>query len=151
MLALAAGPSWPTTEGETLAGGRLRLPDAAKGQPALILFTFTREAGTAAKPWASRFLKDFPAVPVYQVAMLEKAPRLVRGLIRSGMRKDMPPVLQARTVLLYTGDAAWRTRLGISDDALPYVAILNTQGQVAWDYRGAFSETEFQKLKSHAV
>ncbi len=155
MLAFAAslppGSPWPPTEADTLAGGKVRLPDAAKGKPALIVMTFSKDAGTVSKAWTTRFLKDFPATQLYQIAMLEKAPRLVRGIIRSGMRSDMPVALHSRMLLLYQGDAAWRTRLSIANEDLPYLAVLDAEGRLKWSHQGKFDETEYQKLRQHAL
>ena len=150
-LALSPGAPWPAVEGETLAGGRLRLPDAAKGKPALIVFTFSREAGDASKPWCARFLKDSPPGQLFQIAMLEKAPRLVRGLIRRGMRRDMPPTLQARMILLYKVEAAWRKTIGVVNDAHPCLAALDAEGRIVWVHQGRFDEAAYQKLRQHAL
>jgi hypothetical protein len=155
MLAFAAslppGSPWPTTEADTLAGAKLRLPDAAKGKPALIVMTFSKDAGTVSKAWTTRFLKDFPPSQLYQIAMLEKAPRFVRGIIRSGMRGDMAATLHSRMLLLYQGDAAWRSRLAITNVDLPYLAVLDAEGRVKWSHQGKFDENEYQKLRQNAV
>lgn len=155
MLAFAGslptGSPWPVTEGETLSGTKLSLPSAAQGKPALIVMTFSKEAGEASKPWCTRILKDFPPAQLNQIAMLEKAPRLVRGLIRRGMRGDMPTNLHARTILLYQGDAEWRQRLGIGNDRLPIVVVLDAQGRIAAQYAGNFDESQYQKLRTNAL
>lgn len=148
--ALAPGQPWPTLEGETLAGPRLRLPDAAAGRPALIVFTFSREAGGAAKPWCTKLVQEFGVERVYQVAMLEKAPRLVRGLIRRGMRGDVPTAWHARTILLYEGDADWRAKVGLRQENAPVVVLLR-EGRVVGMLNEVFSEAAYQKLRAYAV
>jgi hypothetical protein len=149
--AIAPGTPWPVVEAETLAGGKVRLPDAAKGRPALIVFTFSKEAGEASKPWISRLVKDAPNAQLFQIAMLEKAPRLVRGLIRRGMRGDMPPALQARMLLLYAGEATWRKTVGVTNDAYPCLATLDAEGRITWFHQGPFDEGQYQKLRQHAL
>ena len=149
--ALSPGAPFPAVEAETLAGGRLRLPDAAKGKAAVVVVTFSKEAGEASKPWCNRFLKDSPTGQLYQIAMLEKAPRLVRGLIRRGMRGDMPPTLQARMLLLDAGEAEWRKMVGVTNDAYPCLATLDAEGRITWIYQGPFEESAYQKLRQHAL
>lgn len=140
------GTAWPVTEAETLAGGKIRLPDAAKGKYALVVITFSKDAGEASKAWCNRFAKDFGTDRIYQIAHLEKAPRLVRGLIRRGMRGDIPVAMQGRMLLIYQGEAEWRARFGITNDSLPYLAMLD-----AGLHQGSFDESVYQKLRQHAV
>lgn len=155
MLAFASpltpGTPFPTLEAETLAGGKLRLPDAAKGKNALLVMTFSKDAGDASKPWCARFVKDFGSDRLFQAAHLEKAPRLVRGLIRRGMRGDMPASLQGKTFLIYQGEAEWRARLGVSNENLPFLITLDADGRITSIHQGKFDEAQYQKLKTHAL
>ena len=151
VWALSPGAPFPAVEAETLAGGKLRLPDAAKGKTALVVVTFSKEAGDASRPWCTRFLKDSPNGQLFQIAMLEKAPRLVRGLIRRGMRGEMPPALQGRMLLLYAGEAEWRKTVGVTNDAYPCLATLDAEGRITWFYQGPFDESAYQKLRQHAL
>ena len=148
---LPVGTPWPVTEAETLAGGKIRLPDAAKGKRALVVMTFSKDAGEASKAWCNRFAKDFGIDRIYQIAMLEKAPRLVRGLIRRGLRGDMPASMQGRMLLIYKGEAEWSARLGVTNDAAPCLAMLDAEGRIAWFFQGNFDESVYQKLRQHAV
>ena len=63
MLAFAGplssvGTPWPVSEAETLAGGMIRLPDAAKGKYALVVITFSKDAGEASKAWCNQKLRQ---------------------------------------------------------------------------------------------
>ena len=62
MLALVGplpvGTPWPLTEAETLTGGKIRLPDAAKGKYALVVITFSKDAGEASKAWCNQKLRQ---------------------------------------------------------------------------------------------
>ena len=155
MLAFAGtlpvGTPWPVTEAETLAGGKIRLPDAAKGKRALVVMTFSKDAGEASKAWCNRFAKDFGIDRIYQIAHLEKAPRLVRGLIRRGMRGDMPAAMQGRMLLIYNDEAQWRERFDVTNENLPYLAMLDAEGRITWLHQGSFDESVYQKLRQHAV
>ncbi len=148
---LAPGTPFPTLEAETLVGGKLRLPDAAKGKTALLVMTFSKDAGEASKPWCQRFVKDFGSDRLYQAAHLEKAPRLVRGLIRRGMRGDMSAALQAKMLLIYQGEAEWRTRFGVTNENLPCLVMLDAEGRITWIHQGKFDEGQYKKLTPHAL
>lgn len=145
--ALAPGAPFPAIETNSLADAKVRFPDASKGKPALAVFSFSREASEASKAWGERFEKDKPG-SVYIVPVLEGAPRLIRGLIRSGMRKEIPSFLHGRTIPIYAGEKEWKARLGFKagQDKDPFLALLDGDGKVAWLHRGPFSPAAYDQL-----
>lgn len=137
FLAWITGPL-PITDAETLAGSRVTLPQAFAGKPAVLVWSFSRESGAQAKQWVMALEKELSG-QVWSVAMLEAAPRLIRGMIRSGMRKDTTPALRPRSLLVYKGEKEWRSRLGIRNDALPIVAVISGSGEIVWSQSGGYS------------
>jgi hypothetical protein len=142
-LTLAAA-AWPVTEGETLTGRKMTVPASFAGKPAVLVFSFSRQAGEKVRYWLDPLLKD--GVNAWSVANLEAAPRLIRGLIRSGMKKDMLPDAQAHSVLLYKDDKEWRQALGIEKDETPVIVLLDTKGQVVWKHQGLFEQNTYRAL-----
>jgi hypothetical protein len=136
LILVWAAAAIPATEAETLAGAKVSLPQVLGGKPAILIWSFSREGGAKVKEWMETLERDAPG-QAYSVAMLEAAPRLIRGMIRSGMRGDTPPALRARTLLLYKGEREWRERLGVKDAALPVTTVLNAAGEVVWSRSGA--------------
>ena len=105
---LAQGfPQMPKTEGESLTGHKVVLPDAAAGKVAVLIFGFAQSSKGQTSPWAERLESAFSAhteFQLYQLPVLEDAPRILRNMVTSGIRKGVPenkrdrfvPVLQGR-------------------------------------------------------
>lgn len=109
--AAALPESLPVTQAETLTGQKLEFPTALAGKPAVCVFGFSKEAGDRTKVWMTRLSQD--GINAWSVANLESAPALVRGMIRSSMRKGTPqPLLAAVSFLPKTrrpGSAHWES------------------------------------------
>jgi len=129
----------PATAGETLSGKRLVLAEAVKGHAAVLVVGFSREAGDGSGLWAKALHGDaaMAGVPVYQAAMLEKAPGFVRGMIKSGMRKGLKAAQQDDFVVLTQDEKLWRAYLQVTEDKDPYVVLLDAGGNVLWHGHGA--------------
>src|SRR6202140_3928570 len=112
---LAAGWSFPTaenlpmTQAETLAGQKLEFPAALAGKAAVCVFGFSKEAGDRTKVWMTRLSQD--GINSWSIANLEGAPALVRGMIRSSMRKGTPPPLLERSLIMTKDEKAWKHAL----------------------------------------
>ena len=65
------------------------------------------------------------------VIMLEAAPRL-RGIIVSELKKNMPPSMRDRTIVLYRSEKLWKQRLAVADDSHAYVLLLGPDGHMRW-------------------
>jgi hypothetical protein len=133
------GQSMPVTVGETLSGKKLVLAEAIKGHTAVLVIGFSREAGDGCGVWAKALHGDaaMAGVPVYEAAMLEKAPGFVRGMIKSGMRKGLTPAQQDAFVVLTQDEKLWRSYLQVTEEKDPYVVLLGAGGNVRWHGHGA--------------
>jgi hypothetical protein len=151
LAADAPGTLWPAFEVDTLAGSKIKMPADAAGKVSLVVMSFSKDSGLASKAWAERYAKD--GGHSYTAALLEAAPRLVRGLIRSGMRGDMPKEMHGRTLLIYKGEAEWKKRTGFQagTEKQPYLILLDRQGRVQWQRHGAFSEALYAELRKVAA
>ena len=96
MIALAGtlcAQTIPHTEAETLAGKKIVLPDGFAHHPALIIIGFSRAGGDSAGRWGKELRKHIAensAVQIYSIAVLQDAPKLMRGMIKHGMRSGTP-------------------------------------------------------------
>jgi len=134
----------PTTAGETLSGKKLVLAEAVKGHAAVLVVGFSREAGDGCGLWAKALPGDvaMAGVPVYEAAMLEKAPAFVRGMIKSGMRKGLTSAQQDDFVVLTQDEKLWRNYLQVTEEKDPYVVLLDAGGNVLWHGHGAAAGLE---------
>ena len=76
--------------------------------------------------------------------MLEGAPRIFRGMIKSGMRKGMSSAEQERSVVLTEDDKLWEKFFEVSNGQEPQVMQLDAQGNVVWRGHGAAGVMEPQ-------
>src|SRR5579862_8494854 len=101
----------PHTDAETLSDKKIVLPDAFAGHTAILIIGFSRAGGDSCTRWDKELRKEFSAVSalrIYSVAELQDAPKMVRGLIRHGMRKNVPNDEQDSFVLLYADEDLWK-------------------------------------------
>src|SRR5271165_4784113 len=143
-------PRMPKTEGESLAGNRVVLPDAAAGKVAVLIFGFTKASKAQTSAWASKLQADFgtrPDFELYQLPVLEDVPRLIRGMVISGIRKGVAenkrdhfvPILQGET------DLKKFVQYNAPDDA--YIVMLGRAGNVAEQSHGAPDDANYARLR----
>lgn len=142
----SAVESLPVTPAETLTGEKVSFPGALAGKPAVCVFGFSKEAGDRTKEWMARLSKD--DVNAWSIANLEAAPALVRGVIRSSMRKGTPQPLRARSLIMTKDEQAWKRALGASDDKLPVVVLLDAGGKIVWTYEDLAGDEAYRELKA---
>ncbi|HEY3625922.1 MAG TPA: hypothetical protein VGL00_06550 [Terracidiphilus sp.] len=145
LLSLAAfAQQMPETPGETLSGRHVVLAQEVRGHAAVLVAGFSREGGNGTAAWVKAIHADnaLSAVPVYEIAQIAGAPSLIRGMIRSGMKKSVPEPEHDRFLVLTQDDKSWRAYFEVSDDRLPYVMMIDAQGDVLWRGHGAASDLE---------
>jgi hypothetical protein len=74
--------------------------------------------------------------------MMKGAPGILRGMIKSGMRKGMSAAEQERSVVLTKDDDAWEKYFAVSNAQEPQVMLLDADGNVLWRGHGAASAVE---------
>jgi len=142
LLVLAAALSAqtiPHTEAETLSGRKIVLPDASAGHPAVLIVAFSRAGGDASGRWNTQLRQEFASnenLHFYTVAVLQDAPKLVRGIIRHGMRSSIPQNEQDSFALLYKDEGIWKKLVYFSEADDAYVLLADSTGQVHWHTHG---------------
>ena len=136
----------PATTGETLSGKRIVLTDEVRGHSAILVAGFSREGGSATGAWIKALHGDssLTGIAVYQVAMLAGAPAFIRGMIKSGMKKGVPPAEQEHFVVLTQDEKLWRTYFDVTNDKDPYVVLIDATGKVLWRGHGPSANLEPQ-------
>jgi len=134
----------PPLEAETLTGEKVKLPELWTGRPSVVIWSFSKEAGEGVRAWMAAL--EQAGVDAWGAAVLEKAPRFVRPMIRRGMRGDFPKQLHSRTFCVYRGDKELREALGVVDDRLPFVVMLDATGATVWKHSGVYEEAAHSEL-----
>ena len=142
----AQAPALPTTAGETLSGKKIVLADAVRGHAAVLVAGFSHDGGIACGDWMKAIRGDaaLAGVDVYEIAMLEGAPGIIRGMIKGGMRKGMSIAEQERSVVLTQDDKLWEKFFDVSNTKEPQVILLDAKGNVEWRGHGAAGVVEPQ-------
>ena len=134
----------PGTVGETLSGKKIVVADAVRGHLVVLVAGFSHDGGIACGDWMKAIRGDaaLAGVEVYEIAMLEGAPGLFRGMIKSGMRRGMSSAEQERSVVLTQDDKLWEKFFAVSNGQVPQVMLLDAAGNVAWHGQGKAAELE---------
>ena len=122
------GSEPPKLHGNTLDGTGIVIPDACRGKVTLLLLGFSKNGGQLTLAWRTPLLADFPPDPrltYYTVALLERAPSLLRGMIRAGMRRSTALADRAHVLTAMVDEAAWINYLKLKDQRLPAVLLLD--------------------------
>jgi hypothetical protein len=134
----------PLTSGETVSGRRIVLAEALRGHTSVLVMSFRRAAGNGSNAWGMSVRADaaLGGVSVYQAAMLEAAPGLVRGVIKNAMRKGLTASEQDNFVILTQDEKLWRSYFGVTAEKDPYVELIDAAGQVRWHGHGEARDLE---------
>jgi len=140
----------PKTEGESLAGKQVVLPDAAAGKIAVLIFGFTKDSKGPTSAWADKIAVDFGKqtnFELYQLPVLEDVPRLFRGMVISGIKKGIPEKLRDHFVPILQGESELKKLVGYKEPDDAYLVILDRSGQIAQQVHGSFSEAAYAQLR----
>ena len=85
------------------------------------------------------------------MAVLEDAPKLVRGMAIHGIKGGVPEDQRDRFMIVLHGEKELKQALGfnVHDDA--YVALLDRDGFIQWQFHGPFTEAALAELKSRVA
>jgi hypothetical protein len=132
----AAAQQLPRLQEENLAGQQVVLPDAASGKIAVLIFGFSHASQTPTEAWAKRIGSDFgksSGFQLYQLPVLEEAPRFIRGMIASGIMHS---------------EAELKKLVGYKEADDAYLVVLDRSGKVAFQTHGATPDANYAQLRS---
>lgn len=141
----------PKIEGESFAGHHVVFPEAAAGKIAILVFGFSKASKGPTGDWAGRISKDFKsdsALVLYQLPVLEDVPRLIRGMVTSGIRKGVPEADRDRFVPILNGEAELKKLVSYKDPDDAYLVVLNRSGKIVEQVHGPFTEAAYSQLRS---
>lgn len=149
---LAPGAALPPLVGEDLAGREVTLPDASRGKAALIAFGFSYNSRKPVEAWTAHARATWgtdPRFTRYQVPMIGGFGRLAKPFITGGMRKETPPQFHGNAVTVFGGVGPWKARLGVKDDGLAYLVLLDRAGTIRWLHTGPFDPAKAAEFDDH--
>ena len=141
----------PQIKGKTLDDQEIALPEISAGKVTLLIFTFSKAAGEHGRVWNDHFIKDYPQddqTTSYAIAVLGDVPSLFRGMVRSAIKRSVPPALRRRFITLVKDEGQWKQYVGLRDDKEVYIVLLDGKGRVQWVQHGLFDQAVFDMLKT---
>ncbi len=137
-LLAARAQTLPTTEFQTLAGSKLTLPADSQGHAALFIVGFSHASSKPTSVWSKQLETDCAetGTTCYTVAVLQDVPRLVRGMVVSGIRSGIPKDKRATFLVLLHGEDVWKKLCGFSDSDGAYLVLISRTGQIVWKWAG---------------
>ena len=140
----------PRLEGESFAGRKLVLPDAAKGHVAVLVFGFTKASKEPTSAWGRRIVSEFGSqsgFELYQLPVLEDVPRLIRGMVVSGIKKGVKENMRDHFVPIFEHESELKKLVGYKQPDDAYLVVLDPSGQIVDQVHGSFSDAAYARLR----
>jgi hypothetical protein len=136
---VAGGQTLPKTEEETLSGEKVNLQSALSGKVGILVLGFSQKSKEQSKIWGKDLWAEFRgdnSIVIFQMPVLEAVPRLVRGMVLHGMKRDVPADLQPHFLPILHNEQQWKdlTQFSAPDDA--YILVVDWEQKVAWRDHG---------------
>ena len=140
----------PGFDAETLAGRKMSMPGAVHGHEALLIVGFTHASGPHCTEWAKRLASEFPGnnpLERYTVVFLEDAPRLVRGMAKSGIKSGVAKEEYDHYLIVTEHEKAVQAAVHFEapDDA--YLVLLDPEGAVRWTFHGPVADGPVRQIR----
>jgi hypothetical protein len=144
----------PSCTAETLTDKKVTLPNDVRGHISVFVVGFSRKSKDPANAWSKRLQEEFagnPNVAVYEVAHLQGAPRLLRGMIVSGMRKGVPPEQEERFLVVTEKEDEWKRWANFTEPDNAYVLILNKSAEATWRTHESLNDKILEYTKAEVL
>ncbi len=150
LVSAAAAQQFPAISGQTLSGHPVTLPAATAGHPAVLFVGFSHSSQKALEGWsrqvAAQLKTTHPEVERFDIAVIQDAPRLVRGMITHSMKGSIPASEHDHFLTVSQGEDELKKAADFSaaDDA--YVILLDPAGKITWRTPGDVSDAVLKQL-----
>jgi hypothetical protein len=146
----ATAQQFPHLQEDNLAGRQVTLPDATSGRVSVLVLGFSHASGTPTGAWAKRIQSDFgrsPGFALYQLAVLEAAPRMIRGMIVSSIKKGVPTSQHANFLIVVHQEAELQKLVGYKEADDAYIVVLDRDGKVVYQTHGSSVDPAYTEFR----
>lgn len=154
-ILISAVPSadFPTLQTETLTKQEFEIPEDLPPKPALLIIGFTKDSRNQSSAWSNQLRELFAEgkVAVFDILVIEDAPRFIRGFIVRSMRKQTPESLHTSFLTVSKDAAALKKWVGYANTDDAFVVLLDKIHQPIWQTQGACEESKLQEITNHLV
>jgi hypothetical protein len=141
----------PRIEGESFAGQKIVLPDAAHGKVAVLVFGFTKASKVPTSAWSQRVNGEFGShngFELYELPVLEDVPRLIRGMVISSIKKGVPGNRRSHFVPIVQSESELKKLVNYKEPDDAYLVTLDAGGQIVAQIHGPFSEPAYAQFRT---
>ncbi len=152
-IALAADTvHFPTVTSANLEGRTLTLPRDFAGERNIVFVAFLQKQQKDVDTWVP-FVKQVigrtPGVDYYELPTIKRMVAPMRWMINRGMRGGIDDrSARDRTVTLYIDKEPFKQALGITDENVIQVLVVDRAGHVLWRATGAFDTGKGLELEA---
>jgi hypothetical protein len=140
----------PSFDTESLAGRKLAMPGAVHGHSAILIVCFTHASGPHCTEWGKRLANEFAAnsaLERYTVVFLEDAPRLVRGMAKSGIKSGVPKNEYDHYLIATEHEKEIKGAAHFQEPDDAYLLLLDPDGVVRWTSHGAVTDGAVNQIR----
>lgn len=121
--------------------------DLAKDR-AVVVVTFSKVASDQATEWTRKLRENEKALAasIYQIAVLEDVPGLVRPFVISALKRALPKTLHDHFWVATSFSKEWQKQIGGESLDEAHVLVLEDRRQITWRFNGVFSEAALRSL-----
>ena len=151
LPASAAAQLFPRQQEQNLNGQQVTLPDAASGKVAVLVMGFSKVSKTPTEAWAKRIESDFgktSGFALYQMPVLEAAPKVLRGMVISGIKNGVPESERANFVPVQHNEDDLKKLVGFKGEDDAYIVVLDRSGSVSYQTHGSSVDPGYAELKA---
>jgi hypothetical protein len=148
--ALFGQTPFPRFDAEALSGRKLTMPTAVQGHLALLVVGFTHASGTHCTEWAKRLETEFSAnsaLDRYSVIFLEDAPKLVRGMAKSGIKSGVPKDQYDRYLIVTEHEKEVKAAVHFQTPDDAYLVLLAPDGSTRWTWHGPVGDEPVRQIR----
>jgi putative protein-disulfide isomerase len=144
---------FPSISVRTLQKNELELPNASMGKPTIICVVLKDEGRPIAASWTKAFLAKYgkQEINLFEIAMLPKGLKIIRGAIEKGMRKDVDSSFHSQYSTYFGSLDIYKKGLLMADNNNSYVYVLDKTGKIQLSMDGYYAaekgDSVFQKVK----
>ena len=153
-LLLAAQLLFPSVTGRSLSKVEHNLPADFQGKARVVVVAFDSKQQKSVDTWIpslKQFTAENPDVRWYELPVIARRYKFMRGIIDGGMRGGVEDEAQrAVTISLYLDVKTFRKNLEIETDNTIQVLLLDQQNYIRWRVEGELTDEKLTNLKTAA-
>jgi ATP10 protein len=142
----------PKSQGTTLAGTAVVLPDALKGKAGVLVVGFSHASQGQVATWTRLLEADYGKsndVAYFALPMLAGAPKMLRGMIKKSMASSVPFAERPHFLPVTEGEPAWRATAHYDKPDDAYVLLVDNTGTVHWQTEGEATDMAYAEMKKN--